>query len=509
MKKDVNDSAPPAKLYNVPMPQQVDIHSAGAIRLYEGWSLEAEEASERIAAEYKRSLRLQDFADKHICLIPETTDSEAYQIDLQRNRITVRAGGEQGFRYALYTMQQASRGYTLPLGKIQDKPLLKMRGYHLNLATLFRMSIDELLLMVKWAAESKINTLLIEYDKRFPFTTVPGACSPDVLTKDDVSRLISAATGYGIEVIPLMQTFGHLEYLLSDKTCESLREVPDNPAQLCPRKRESEIFMKKVIDEYIALHPGLKYIHLGGDETRQLGKCPECAEFAEKYGIGRLYTEWMNKMIDYVCSKGVTPLIYDDMICTHPEALDALDRRAVIVYWDYWATAPEIPHIIARYGTAPVYTYDSRWTDGTWTQEADDVELRVLQFFASHGGSKDVRSVLGPAFMERYGKYLGPHFPKFFKAFPYLEYYQDQGFQVIGMPTSMGNTDNYLGMPNQARFTANIRVCCERMAQAGAMGVITSAWYPFPAAMYPLGICTAGFYSWGMPEYMPSVPDWR
>jgi hypothetical protein len=258
----------------------------------------------------------------------------------------------------------------------------------------------------------------------------------------------------------------------------------------------------------LALHPNSKYINIGGDETRKLGKCPKCAAYVKEHGIGALYSQLMNKVIDYVCSKGVTPMIYDDMLCAHPDAVDLLDKRAIIVYWDYWATAPEVPHLIARYGSSPVYTYDKRWEDGTWTDELEDVTRRVIEVFGE-GGVDDVEKSLGEDFMRIYGKYLGNNFPKYFKAFPYLEFFMDKGFKVITMPTGMGNTDNYLGMPNQARYTANIRVCCERTAEAGAMGMISSMWYPYPIPMYPIGISTAAHYSWGLPDYAPSLPDWR
>jgi len=39
---------------------------------------------------------------------------------------------------------------------------------------------------------------------------------------------------------------------------------------------------------------------------------------------------------------------------------------------------------------------------------------------------------------------------------PYLEYYQDRGFDVITSPTGMGNGDMNDGTPNFARFEANI-----------------------------------------------------
>ena len=497
-----------SKLHNIPMPKRYSLSANLAINLTDGWSVSGEGVSEPVIKEYESYLKLRENATKHINLELTERPEEGYRIDLQEDKITVQGGSEQALRYALYTLLDTSKGLKLPTGYIEDEPLLQMRGYQLNVHTLEKMNIQELLLMVRWAAEAKLNTLLIEYGTRFPYEKYPNVRSPFALSREEVNLLVSTAESYGMQVIPLVQTFGHLDHILKEPALASIREIHNSPSQLCPRNPASLSYIKGMIDEYCALHPNSKYFHLGGDETRQLGQCPECSAFVRKYGIARLYSDLMNEVIDYICEKGMTPLIYDDMLCAHPETMEYLDKRAVIVYWDYWCTAPQVPHLIARYGDAPVYTYDKRWEDGTWTPEATDVARWVLDVFGE-GGCADVEASLGEEFMREYGSYLGDQFPKYFRAFPYLEYYMDHGFKVIGMPTSLGNTDNYLGMPNQARFAANVRVCCERVAEAGAMGVITSAWHFFPSPAYPLGISTAAHYSWGLADYASSVPDWR
>ena len=499
----------PPKYYNVPSPRGLYLTEKNAIRLGSDWGVISEPSLKGIADEYVKALHLSDTErQKNVILKITDTDKEAYSIDFSDEAVEVFGGSPNAVRYALYTMTDMNRDLVFPRGRIEDSPLLKMRGFNLNLGALSHATIDELLMIVKWTAEAKINTVLIEYSNRFPFKIYPEARSPFALTEDEVKLLVKTIEGYGMDVIPMMQTFGHLEHILWTPSCAHLRELPDVYAQICPLHDEAMSFIIGQLDEMLALHPNSKYINIGGDETRQLGKCPKCAAYAKEHGIGRLYSQLMNRVIDYICSKGMTPMIYDDMLCAHPDALDTLDKRAIIVYWDYWATAPEVPHLIARYGSSPVYTYDKRWEDGTWTDELEDVTRRVIEVFGE-GGVEDVEKSLGPDFMSVYGKYLGKSFPKYFKAFPYLEYYIDKGFKVVTMPTGMGNTDNYLGLPNQARYTANIRVCCERTAEAGAMGMISSMWYPFPVPMYPIGICTAAYYSWGMPDYAPSLPDWR
>lgn len=499
----------PPKYYNVPSPRGLYLTETNAIRLGGDWCVVAETGLEDIASEFVRALRLSDSeCEKKVLLSLSDMGEEAYSIDFDDREIRICGGSPTAVRYALYTMADMNRDLLFPRGRLEDEPLLKMRGFNLNLCALTHASIDELLMIVKWTAEAKINTLLLEYSNRFPFRLYPDARSPFALTEDEVRLLVTTAESYGMEVIPMMQTFGHMDHILRDPACNYLREVPDSYEQICPLHEDAMPFITSLIDEMLALHPNAKYINIGGDETRKLGRCPKCEAYVKEHGIGRLYSQLMNRVIDYICSKGITPMIYDDMLCAHPDALETLDKRAIIIYWDYWATAPEVPHLIARYGDSPVYTYDKRWEDGTWTDELEDVTRRVIEVFGE-GGVEDVEKSLGPDFMSVYGKYLGDNFPKYFKAFPYLEYYMDKGFKVITMPTGMGNTDNYLGLPNQARYTANIRICCERTAEAGAMGMISSMWYPFPVPMYPIGICTAAHYSWGLPDYAASLPDWR
>ena len=311
--------------------------------------------------------------------------------------------------------------------------------------------------------------------------------------------LLDAAKAEGITVIPLIQTYGHLNFLLRQSKLAYLREEDHLPDQLCPLHPDALQFSKNLIDMYVDAHPGIRYLHIGGDETRQLGKCPKCAEYVKEYGKGGLYTYYVNQLIDYVCAKGITPLVYDDMICAHPEAVKDLDRRATIVYWDYWTTSDPSPLLVARGGHDWAIVRDkASWDDNDFA-ELPDLQREIFKVFGkpadlANGGLKK-------EYLDLYRPYLGDQFPKYVKAFPYIEYYKDQGFNVIAMPTSLGNTDNYLGAPNQARFTANVRTFAERTVESGITGMITSAWFPFPETAYPFGIALAGMYSWGMPDY--------
>ena len=59
------------------------------------------------------------------------------------------------------------------------------------------------------------NALLVEYEDMFPYRgTVEVASALNSFTPGDVVELQDMAKENGLEVIPLVQTFGHLEHLV-------------------------------------------------------------------------------------------------------------------------------------------------------------------------------------------------------------------------------------------------------------------------------------------------------
>ena len=93
---------------------------------------------------------------------------EAYRMEIAADAITVRTGGVQGARYAVYMLMQAAAHSMIPVGVIEDYPTMDFRGFLLNMRGPLRYSsIDALCGYIRSCGFAKINTLLIEYDTRF------------------------------------------------------------------------------------------------------------------------------------------------------------------------------------------------------------------------------------------------------------------------------------------------------------------------------------------------------
>jgi hexosaminidase len=73
--------------------------------------------------------------------------------------------------------------------------------------------------------------ILMEYEDMFPFSgpQLQDLPAHNAYSKSDIRYILQLATNNGLEVIPLIQTFGHLEFLLKLKKYTELREVQKYP----------------------------------------------------------------------------------------------------------------------------------------------------------------------------------------------------------------------------------------------------------------------------------------
>lgn len=184
--------------------------------------------------------------------------------------------------------------------------------------------------------EANLNTLLFEYETFFPWSGKEKQISAsNAFTPEDIREFSSYAAERGIEIIPLVQVLGHIYHILIHEDYRECAESSEAPQQLCPLADASFELAKKLIDDTLALHPGCRYIHLGGDECGQLGVCPKCREFVEKFGKGKLYSSYMTKVTDYAISRGVTPVLWHDIALAYPECLQDFDEKVLFEFWNY------------------------------------------------------------------------------------------------------------------------------------------------------------------------------
>ncbi len=210
----------------------------------------------------------------------------------------------------------------------------RVKGFHIDL----RIQVMPMAALRKFAAELAdfgLNTLLIEWEATYPYEKHTIISNEYAYTRKEVDSFVSYCTRLGIEVIPLQQCFGHLEYILRHERYAHLRESNKDICQLCPlKKKEAYEVFRELLADMASLHPS-KYIHIGGDETYLLGHCEQCRAKAEREGKSRLYVDYFKEIARAVVKLGRRPLLWADMLLKHPEAVGEMPRESIFIDWNY------------------------------------------------------------------------------------------------------------------------------------------------------------------------------
>ncbi|CAF2316268.1 unnamed protein product [Rotaria sp. Silwood2] len=123
------------------------------------------------------------------------------------------------------------------------------------------------------------NGLLMEYEDMFPFTEHLSILRHDLAyTKNDIQNILQLAEENNLTVMPLLQVYGHLEYVLKLKEFMHLREDTRYPQVITPCLEESYKLLFEMIDQLLAHHPLIPYLHIGCDEVYYRLIHPKCVD---------------------------------------------------------------------------------------------------------------------------------------------------------------------------------------------------------------------------------------
>jgi hexosaminidase len=129
--------------------------------------------------------------------------------------------------------------------------------------------------------------IIIEWEDMFPFTgQLSKAVNGYVYKMDDVRFILQSAKERNLEVIPLVQTLGHLEWVLKLQEFEHLRDDSKSPTVICVGLEGVFELIKDMIDQVARVHRefGMKTFHMGADEAFQFGFCNGTVEQIRKEG---------------------------------------------------------------------------------------------------------------------------------------------------------------------------------------------------------------------------------
>ncbi|KAK2709765.1 hexosaminidase D-like [Artemia franciscana] len=203
--------------------------------------------------------------------------------------------------------------------------------------------------------------LLVEYEDMFPYSGKLGNIpAKNAYSVSDIKELVLLAEKNDLELIPLVQTFGHLEFVLKLEEYVLLREVPNWHQVICPSRNVSKELIFAMLKQVKDLHPKSKRIHIGSDEVYNFGECNDCAIKLQKnrWTKMNLFLSHVFDVASYAKTKlGLSPMMWDDefrVLTEEDIKASGLGDIVEIVVWQYSRNVLDYlrPDLFVKYSNA-------------------------------------------------------------------------------------------------------------------------------------------------------------
>jgi len=261
--------------------------------------------------------------------------NESYKIHSDENSIEISAKTNKGLFYGLLTLEQLFEqfGKSLPSIEIIDYPDLPIRGISDDISRGQVETVENFKRVIKFIARQKMNTYMPYMEDVIQFDEYPSiGKNRGALSKAEVKEIVDYAEKYFVNVIPIFQTLGHYENILTQEEFLEYAEFP-GAASLDVSNEKTYLFLDKLIKEVAALFPS-EYFHIGADESWDVG-LGNSKKLVDSLGIARVHANHYKKVYD-ICKKyGKKVMMYGDIILEHPEILKMLPKDIIVVNWRY------------------------------------------------------------------------------------------------------------------------------------------------------------------------------
>ncbi len=281
---------------------------------------------------------------------------EGYVLSVDSRRCAIAASQPQGLFYGLMSLLQLIRidtkGLSFKGAAIRDYPSLSTRGVHClsgkNAGGQIAKAVRTLM------ARHKMNTLVweCEYLKWDSHPEIHKASYG--MDKSDALQVIDAARENFIEIIPLVQSLGHCEWIFANGQHLDLAEDPDTPFAYCPTNPDTYTFIFSIFQEAIDFFQP-RIFHIGHDEVAMSGRFPWRSLSSGKTET-ELIMEDIEKLHEWFADRDVQIMMWGDTLLWTTEAsgaalapslADAQARRqrlpkdVLIADWHYDPSEPE------------------------------------------------------------------------------------------------------------------------------------------------------------------------
>lgn len=260
------------------------------------------------------------------------------------------------------TIPEKCRAYTLLAKNIKEgrksfeisqKPAFKTVGAMLDMSRGGVMRAESVKKYIKYLAAHGMNMLMLYTEDTYEVEKYPYlGYQRGRYTLSELREIDDFAYSLGVEVIPCIQTLGHMEQFLHHSVNY---EISDGARTLLIGDERTYAFIDECISTMRKAFRS-KRIHVGCDETNELGR----GRYLDLNGyrnVFEIYTEHLERVCEICRKYDFHPMIWSDMYFTFSQplvaetyqvgievpqfAIDAMPEGLDMVFWDYYHTNSE------------------------------------------------------------------------------------------------------------------------------------------------------------------------
>ena len=327
----------------IPMPKHIDIHS-GTLREKNLKTVSV--SDDRLCKALEAISKSGDGADFEINVGNEK--GESYTLDITPDKVIISARAAAGAFYAIQTLRQLLTHDRVPCLHIEDEPDFEYRGFYQDVTRGKVPKVDTIKQLIDRMAYFKLNSLQLYIEHTFEFKEFSDSIDrTGYLTAAEIKELDDYCYMNFIEFIPSIATFGHLYELLQKDRYKELCELEDfepnhvlwfermSHHTIDPTNPRSAELITGMIDQYSQLFRSNKF-NICGDETFDLSHGRH-----KGMNTGRLYVDYIKKLIEHLKSEGKTVMMWADILLAHPEVISELPDDVIFLNWNYEPDARE------------------------------------------------------------------------------------------------------------------------------------------------------------------------
>ncbi|TAG07542.1 MAG: hypothetical protein EAZ44_00210 [Cytophagia bacterium] len=265
---------------------------------------------------------------------------ETYKIIIKEKAIIVEASTPKGVFYGGQSLAQLiahAKDNKIQCQEIIDYPDYAHRGISDDISRGQVSTIKNFKKIIDQLARFKMNTYFL-YLEDIVFLESFSSIGKDrgALKKEEIKEIVDYAQKNFIQVIPIFETFGHQENILSQGTFEKMAEF-SGAMSLCVECPFTYQYLEKTIAEIAKMFPS-PYFHIGGDESFDAG-VSKSKDFTDSVGIAGLHLYHYQKVYDICKKNGKKVMMYGDMLEKFPQILSKMPKDIIIMDWQYFDQA--------------------------------------------------------------------------------------------------------------------------------------------------------------------------